>query len=865
MKALQNFIMNIVSKIDDDIIDRNTETRIDLINKMKRKARKKLIGVISIAASFLLIVGVLFTVLIPILSKQVPVYTGMTVSNEFTGIHTASAKSQLPDYTPMGVSQSGPIPINPHYIANEQGSSTTGSLTDSTADSSTAETTAATTDSLDVIGSPETLYYAMPNADIYITVHIDNPDDYEILSFTLNGIKYSSYMFEEGSDMENLVLKVNVGEVEGTIVEYTIDAIKYIDGTEIKDVKMEGNKNVYIAVGTENLPTIEITDKDISYDTIKFKTTIIDEFGLLSMNEKIFDIIDYENAKKLLDILDKSTVEISLYKGEWKDENLISTKSVSISEVTDIEFTELYPETEYCYVISAKYDAFDGTGFNTYLLAQETFTTEYALKFSSVNVSQTGITYDLVWNEEYPYKEISSITLYRGTEKIEELTTETTEIDGLLSDTEYIVVVEYKYKNDMRSISQSFKTLAKSAPTLNISNISGNITHMSFDISKTDIDNIGTITKIELYKGSTFIKNVDVAASVRIDDLLSNTEYTAVITCEYDLNDGTGVHIIQARASFKTKFDFGIGDWNQSAGLEIQNGCVTGIGSCTDKVLFIEMPIKEQAFSGNYDIEAVYIDSSYVEHRAFYNCESLDLVHIGGNVNRLESSIFGCDIVLEYNIPEIDVYIYDLAKWCNINNNANMSYSGAVFNSAWNLYLNGQKVTELVIPTGTTSVYGFGNCNITSVTIPNSVSSIGTYAFYGCTNLTSVTIPSSVTVIDSYAFRGTGLTSVTIPRSVQTVSSNAFAEIDTLASVTIASGVGKIEENAFIGCAKLSNVIIQGTTTMIDTYAFNDCANGYDASLRIDYAGTKTQWKAQRISLYGVGYRVYCSDGEYTN
>ena len=96
---------------------------------------------------------------------------------------------------------------------------------------------------LQVISSADKIYYADKNQDIYITIKLSNPDSYEIMSFTLNGNKYSSYMFEQGSDMENLILKHNVGNAAG-IVDYTIDAIKYIDGTDIKDVIMDGDKTV---------------------------------------------------------------------------------------------------------------------------------------------------------------------------------------------------------------------------------------------------------------------------------------------------------------------------------------------------------------------------------------------------------------------------------------------------------------------------------------------------------------------------------------------------------------------------------------------------------------------------------------------
>ena len=117
-----------------------------------------------------------------------------------------------------------------------------------------------------------------------------------------------------------------------------------------------------------------------------------------------------------------------------------------------------------------------------------------------------------------------------------------------------------------------------------------------------------------------------------------------------------------------------------------------------------------------------------------------------------------------------------------------------------------------------------GCSGLTSVTIPNSVTSIGLTAFRDCTGLTSVTIPNSVTSIGDYAFAYcSGLTSVTIPNSVTTIGNSAFRVCTGLTSVTVPNSVTSIGYNAFASCSGLTSVTIPNSITFIGDYAFAYC------------------------------------------
>ena len=111
------------------------------------------------------------------------------------------------------------------------------------------------------------------------------------------------------------------------------------------------------------------------------------------------------------------------------------------------------------------------------------------------------------------------------------------------------------------------------------------------------------------------------------------------------------------------------------------------------------------------------------------------------------------------------------------------------------------------------------------VTIPDSVMSIGSSAFYGRTGLRCVAIPDSVTNIENYAFYNcSGLTSISIPGSVTSIGYNAFRGCSGLMSVTIGNGVTNIGNWAFSGCSGLTSVMIPNSVTSIGFYAFRDCS-----------------------------------------
>ena len=246
-----------------------------------------------------------------------------------------------------------------------------------------------------------------------------------------------------------------------------------------------------------------------------------------------------------------------------------------------------------------------------------------------------------------------------------------------------------------------------------------------------------------------------------------------------------------------------------------------------------------------------------IGNSAFYNCSSLTSVTIPNSVMSIESDAFGaCN-----NLKE--VHITDIAAWCNIA--FEWSDSNPLY-YAHNLYVNGTLVTDLVIPNSVTSIGGKAFCycsSLTSITIPNSVTSIGEYAFNSCyklravyitdveawckitfgeptsnplcyahdlyvngTHITDLAIPNDVTSIGDYAFFGcVGLTKVKISNSVTSIGDHAFFGCSSLIGVTIPNSVTSIGNAVFGHCIGLTSVTIPNSVTSIGKSTFSECVH----------------------------------------
>ena len=137
-------------------------------------------------------------------------------------------------------------------------------------------------------------------------------------------------------------------------------------------------------------------------------------------------------------------------------------------------------------------------------------------------------------------------------------------------------------------------------------------------------------------------------------------------------------------------------------------------------------------------------------------------------------------------------------------------------------------MTSIEIPNSVTSlgVDAFRNTGLTSIVIPNTITTLETYTFYNCSNLITVTLPDGLEIINSSAFEGCSkLTTINIPNTVTTIGNKAFYGCSKLASIQIPSLVTTLSDELFRGCSLLANFEIPNTVTTIGNYTFYGCSN----------------------------------------
>ena len=238
-----------------------------------------------------------------------------------------------------------------------------------------------------------------------------------------------------------------------------------------------------------------------------------------------------------------------------------------------------------------------------------------------------------------------------------------------------------------------------------------------------------------------------------------------------------------------------------------------------NSVAYSVTSIGEEAFFKCSSLTSIEIPNGVtsIGEKAFYQCSGLtgDLIIPNSVTSIGEKAFLGCRGLTSMTIPNSVTSIGEKAFYqCSGLTAIDVAADNPNYCAEEGVLFSKDKTTLVAYPGGKQGAYS----------IPNSVTSIGSYAFYDCSGLTgNLIIPNSVTSIGNDAFNGCrGLTSVTIPNSVTSIGEKAFYDCRGLTSVTIPNSVTSIGSSAFYNCRGLTSVTIPNSVTSIGNNAFKN-------------------------------------------
>ena len=269
-------------------------------------------------------------------------------------------------------------------------------------------------------------------SSVFLNIFIYNPDNFEIVSFVLNGEQYTGEAFESTSSMEKIVVKPRVIQTAsgGYVATFEISDIKYRDGDEIKDVIMGGSNTIGANGG--DVPTATVSDMVLADGRLSFNVNL-DKASTTIVKGEMFAVI-------------------------FDGERLVASQDIFVGD-NSVTFEGLSPNTVYQCAVGGYYYGKSSDAGQLQILYKYAFYTDPVVLFDTVTVEAESISFDYLWSEGQSAKQITAIRLYRDGICEAVLDASTTTITALLAGTSYSLVAEYVNGENTESISLEFTTL----------------------------------------------------------------------------------------------------------------------------------------------------------------------------------------------------------------------------------------------------------------------------------------------------------------------------------------------------------------------------------------------------------------------
>lgn len=381
----------------------------------------------------------------------------------------------------------------------------------------------------------ELKFYVDPGEWFYLNIYLSNPDAYEIQSFTLNGQKYANYMFAEGSTLDKIVLHLQAPSTPGYFT-FHIEAMKYLDNDEIRDVLMDNDTTIQVGIPYDNQPTC-LSRMQVYSNGAIFDLTIDDPDNLTKNYPISFYLSDGNTILK----------EQELHLGD----NEVHVPGLSLSST-------------YQYGVITAYDQADGRNDHAEWLVKEFFTTKAPVSFSFLTPSEKDVQFGLYSDANYK-TEITQISLYDGFDLKETHTPlpgeETFSFENLISNRAYSLVVDYAFTLDgvryEDSLRTSFRTQASKAPQVSLELVDRGPTSLSFRLNLLDEDGLFRLKEVTLSDETGVVESVTEKKDIyTFQNLYSNHTYFVEASYYYDLNDETGMKLGQTPTVSGTTLSF---------------------------------------------------------------------------------------------------------------------------------------------------------------------------------------------------------------------------------------------------------------------------------------------------------------------